>query len=206
MVNQKVVYQTNKKTGVVYAYSNEPYWDSEKKQSRAKRKLIGKVEPGTGNIVPTRGKRAKSEAVNVNESTKIDVEVAMPAQVASLGKMVDFLRVYMCGTLAKRIMCIILFLAGLQIDHISQLTGLGQKSVKNLCNEITHKELKEVLKVSGGGRKSKLADIESQVVKDINEGDFHTRQQIADMVFEKYGVRVSLPVIGRLLKKMASDG
>lgn len=49
-----VVYQTNKKTGITYAYDNAPYWDKEKQPSRAKRKLIGKVDPDTGKIVPTR--------------------------------------------------------------------------------------------------------------------------------------------------------
>ena len=36
-----VIFQTNKKTGITYAYLNEPYWDKEKQQSRAKRTLIG---------------------------------------------------------------------------------------------------------------------------------------------------------------------
>lgn len=49
-----IIYQTNKKTGITYAYRNEPYWDKEKKQSRAKRTLMGRVDPQTGEIVPTR--------------------------------------------------------------------------------------------------------------------------------------------------------
>lgn len=57
-----IIYQTNKKTGITYAYKNEAYWDKEKKQSRARRKLIGKVDPDTGEIVPTRAYKRK-EAV-----------------------------------------------------------------------------------------------------------------------------------------------
>jgi transposase len=49
-----IIYQTNKQTGITYAYSNEAYWDKEKQQSRAKRKLIGKVDSVTGEIIPTR--------------------------------------------------------------------------------------------------------------------------------------------------------
>ena len=56
-----IVYQTNKKTGITYAYTNEPYWDKEKQQSRAKRKLIGKVDPNTGEIVPTRKYRRRED-------------------------------------------------------------------------------------------------------------------------------------------------
>ena len=49
-----IIYSKNKKTGITYAYDNKPYWDPEKKQSRADRKLIGKLDPVTGEIVETR--------------------------------------------------------------------------------------------------------------------------------------------------------
>lgn len=52
-----IVYQTNKQTGITYAYKSESYWNKEKQQSRSKRKCIGKVEPSTGKIVPTRKTR-----------------------------------------------------------------------------------------------------------------------------------------------------
>ena len=52
-----IVYQTNKKTGVTYAYESISHWDKEKKQSRAKRKCIGKVDPNTKKIVPTHKKK-----------------------------------------------------------------------------------------------------------------------------------------------------
>ncbi|MGM0384218.1 MAG: IS1634 family transposase [Thermodesulfobacteriota bacterium] len=51
-----IVYQTNKKTGVTYAYESISYWDKDKKQSRAKRKCIGRVDPDTQKIIPTRKK------------------------------------------------------------------------------------------------------------------------------------------------------
>lgn len=61
-----VVYQTNKKTGITYAYQNKAYWDKEKQQSRAKRILIGKIDSDTGEIVPTRpyvSREQKGQAV-----------------------------------------------------------------------------------------------------------------------------------------------
>lgn len=54
----------NKQNGVTYVYEViENYWDKEKKQSRSKRKLIGKINPATGEIIPTspRGRSKKSE-------------------------------------------------------------------------------------------------------------------------------------------------
>lgn len=64
-----IIYQTNKKTGITYAYSNEPYWDKEKQQSRAKRVLIGKVDPESGEIVETR-KYRKPDAPKQPETPK----------------------------------------------------------------------------------------------------------------------------------------
>ena len=61
------VYQTNKKTGVVYVYEDHPYWDSDKKQSRSKRKCIGKIDPISGEIVATRGRNPR-EQQNEEES------------------------------------------------------------------------------------------------------------------------------------------
>lgn len=42
------------KNGITYVYESESYWDSEKKQPRSKRKLIGHVDPETGETVPNR--------------------------------------------------------------------------------------------------------------------------------------------------------
>jgi transposase len=52
-----IVYQTNKKTGVTYAYESISFWDKEKQQSRAKRKCIGRVDPKTNKIIPTHKKK-----------------------------------------------------------------------------------------------------------------------------------------------------
>jgi hypothetical protein len=54
-----IIYQTDKRAGITYAYENKAYWDKEKKQSRSKRTLIGRVDPDTGKIIPTDGRRKK---------------------------------------------------------------------------------------------------------------------------------------------------
>jgi hypothetical protein len=58
-----IIYQKNKQTGITYAYENEAYWDKDKQQSWAKRKLIGKLDPETGEIVPTRAYKKQSNTV-----------------------------------------------------------------------------------------------------------------------------------------------
>ena len=56
-----IVYQTNKKTGITYVYESLSFWDQEKKQSRAKRKCIGKLDPETKAIIPTKKRTAASD-------------------------------------------------------------------------------------------------------------------------------------------------
>ena len=61
-----IIHQKDKRSGITYAYESVSYWDKEKKQSRARRKLIGKVTDD-GTIVPTDGRghnrgKAKQEA------------------------------------------------------------------------------------------------------------------------------------------------
>lgn len=51
----------NKTRNVTYVYESVSYWDKELKQPRSHRKLIGRIDPATGNIVPT-GKRGKTAA------------------------------------------------------------------------------------------------------------------------------------------------
>ena len=52
----------NRQNDTTYVYEViENYWDKEKKQSRNKRKLIGKIDPVTGEIVPTSPRRKKKE-------------------------------------------------------------------------------------------------------------------------------------------------
>ena len=46
-----IIKQLDKRTGITYVYESKAYWDKEKKQSRAKRTLIGRIDPETGDIL-----------------------------------------------------------------------------------------------------------------------------------------------------------
>ncbi len=46
-------------SGVTYAYEQTSSYDSERKQSRPVRKYLGRVDPETGEIIPTTGKRGR---------------------------------------------------------------------------------------------------------------------------------------------------
>lgn len=54
-----IIKQLDKRSGITYVYESTSYWDREKKQPRSKRTLVGRLDPDTGEVVPTdgRGKR-----------------------------------------------------------------------------------------------------------------------------------------------------
>jgi len=56
-----IVYQHDKRSGITYAYESYAFRDKETKKSRAIRKLIGRVDPITGEIVPTDGRGRKDK-------------------------------------------------------------------------------------------------------------------------------------------------
>lgn len=78
-----IVYQKDKRSGITYAYESKAYWDKEKKQSRAKRKLIGRVDDATGEIVPTDGRVRKARERAAEPDYKALYEQAK-ARVAEL--------------------------------------------------------------------------------------------------------------------------
>ncbi len=55
-----IIRQTDKRTGITYEYESVSFWDKEKQQSRAKRTLIGKLDPETGEVIPARKKRTQT--------------------------------------------------------------------------------------------------------------------------------------------------
>ena len=60
--------------------------------------------------------------------------------------------------------------------------------------------------MGSGGQKGRLSDIEAEIIKEVDENDYHSQQQIADMVLERYGIKVTQPTISRLLKKTELNG
>ena len=57
-----IVYQTDKKTGVQYAYESVSYWDPDKKQPRSRRRYLGRVDPETGEIIAKKERSKKTAA------------------------------------------------------------------------------------------------------------------------------------------------
>lgn len=75
----------NKQRNVTYVYDSESYWDKDLKQPRSHRKLIGKRDPVTNEIIPT-GKRGRKK------SAYSDEKAAAPSDTESREQLEDALR------------------------------------------------------------------------------------------------------------------
>lgn len=76
-----IIKQLNKKTGITYVYESHSYRDKETKQPRSKRRLIGRIDDATGEIVPTR-KKANVSTTSLPEED--DVTTTGGAAAASM--------------------------------------------------------------------------------------------------------------------------
>ncbi|MDR1514439.1 MAG: hypothetical protein LBS45_01990, partial [Synergistaceae bacterium] len=74
-----------KKSGAVYVYSVQNYWDKEKHAPRNKQVCLGRLDPESGEIIPSKRKlsieRAAEQAENENEA-KMAPPVSASAKTA----------------------------------------------------------------------------------------------------------------------------
>ena len=75
----------NKQRNVTYVYDSESYWDKDLRQPRSHRKLIGKRDPVTNEIIPT-GKRGRKKSASSDE------KAAAPSDTESREQLEDALR------------------------------------------------------------------------------------------------------------------
>ena len=115
--------------------------------------------------------------------------------------LIAFLQLFMNETLSKRLISMMLFVTGVPNKRITELTGLCDRSIRTLKKSIESGELDNLFHVGGGGQKGKMSDVETEIINEINNKDYRSQQQIADMVFEKFGIKVTQSTISRFLKK-----
>jgi transposase len=117
----------------------------------------------------------------------------------------SYLQLFISPVIARRIISTILIIAGVRNANITELTGLSERGITDLKNMLMDEDTDSLFEIkSGRGRRSKLKDIESQIVEEIEKGNYQTLQQIADMIQEKFEIRVSIMAVSRLLKKTKS--
>ena len=67
-----IIKQFDKRSGITYVYDSKSYYDKEKKCSRAKRTLIGKLDSETGEIIPTDGRNKGAKSKPESSSPEIN--------------------------------------------------------------------------------------------------------------------------------------
>lgn len=71
-----IIKQYHKDTDTTYVYDSQSYWDAEKGQSRSKRKLLGKLDPETGEIIPTGQRGRKKKEQPAEDPVQMEAKVA----------------------------------------------------------------------------------------------------------------------------------
>ena len=109
-----------------------------------------------------------------------------------IAKVMKFLRLFMCETIVKRIVSMLLLSLGVSKERVTELTGLCARSVHSLKKEMENGDIERLFRLKeGSGRRRKMQDIEEAIIDEVEKNDYHSQQQIADMIEEKYGLKVS---------------
>jgi len=120
---------------------------------------------------------------------------------------IQFLQMFMSETLAKRVVSLILIAVGTPNLQITELTGMSDRSIWNLKKDIHGGDIDSLFTTErGGGRPGKAKGIEGAIAEELEKNNYHTRQQVADMILDKFGISMSVSAVGKLLKKTASGG
>lgn len=82
-LEMSIVKLKDKRSGTTYVYESESYWDKEKKQPRSRRKLIGKLDEKTGEIIPT-GKSGRKKGISVQKE-----ETASPEPITEYIRVIE---------------------------------------------------------------------------------------------------------------------
>lgn len=89
----RIEYCRNKKNGTVYVYRAESYYDPTKKRCGARRKLIGKLDPETNEVIPT-GKRGRPRKVQEQPSKISEVTVNSGGRTEEAGAVLELTKLH----------------------------------------------------------------------------------------------------------------
>ena len=93
-----------------------------------------------------------------------------------------------------------MIVVGTSKAHIKELVDISGRSLLNYEKKIATGDIHDFLAVNGGGRKGKLKDIEQSIIDEIDTNNYHSKQQIVDMIKNKFKLIASISTIGRFLK------
>jgi hypothetical protein len=131
----------------------------------------------------------------------------LPDPILITKAVVHCLLMFMPETLAKRIVGVVLIAIRTPNDRITELTGMSDRSIWRAKKAITGGNIDDVFAIGhGSGRPGNAKGFEREITEELGKNNYHTRQQVADMIYEKFGITMSVSAVGKLLKKTASGG
>ncbi len=137
----------------------------------------------------------------------VEIKLQKHAAAGILKQAVKFLEVFLPETLAKRFIALILLAVGVPVKTAIGLAGLSEKTLWTLHKQLSVQDVSEIMVFHYGGRlHAKAAGFEEQILAEIEANNYHTLQEIADIAWRKFHIKMSRTSVGRLLKKTASNG
>ena len=77
----------------------------------------------------------------------------------------SYLQLFISPVVVRRIISALLIVAGIHSTDITELTGLSERGIRDLKNQLLDDNIDSLFEIkSGRGRKSKLKDIEKQII------------------------------------------
>ena len=74
----------NKARDITYVYESTSYWDKNLKQPRSHRKLLGRLDPVTGNIIPTAKRTSEKAAMPESQNSDTDYKALYGQLLSSI--------------------------------------------------------------------------------------------------------------------------
>ncbi len=140
-------YQKNKKTGVTYVYEATSYWDKEKKQPRNKQICIGKLDPETGEVIP-------SKRLDPVQAAARDPAVTATARIVGPALLLDSIKAELglekilkaCfPNTYQQILCMTYHLA-MQGEPLSHCEAWSKSHAHPYNNTLTSQRISEILR------------------------------------------------------------
>ena len=149
---------------------------------------------------------ATTGEAGTNRGAKVkNLDPSLAGQI--IGRIIAFMRIFVPEMVAKRIAGTVLVAVGVPDERVAELTGMSERSIRDLRKKLRDGAPDdELFASSGGGRGRKLEDVEQLIIEKVESNDYHTHQEIADMIHEEYGIKVHRSTVLRMLKKTASGG
>lgn len=155
-------------------------------------------------MINTEGVHAMSANKDMSNNTYVKSDADSKACIKVV---ISILQYFMPETTARKLVCAILIAAGMSVSRIAEFVSMSDRSVQTTGRAIRDGSIGSVLThKKASGRKSKSANVEDQILAELEKGNYHTRQQIADMIEEKFQITLSVTAVGRFLKKTDSRG